>query len=132
MNDLTSDAVRFRFPAARRLKLSREFERVRKEGRAVRGGLLMLGVLPVDGEKRFRVGLITSRRVGGAVVRNRVRRRLREIVRRNQHALKGGIWFVVIARPIGGTDRLRGAGSGVAAFGAARRDFVDASLCRAG
>ena len=98
MNNVTSDTVRFRFPAARRLKLSREFERVRKEGRAVRGGLLMLSVLPVDGEKRFRVGLITSRRVGEAVARNRVRRRLREIVRRNQQALKGGIWFVVIAR----------------------------------
>ena len=98
MNDLPSDAVRFRFPAVRRLKVSREFERVRKEGRAVRGGLLILSVLPVDGEKRFRVGLITSRRVGGAVARNRVRRRLREIVRRNQQALKGGIWFVVIAR----------------------------------
>ena len=95
---VTSDTVRFRFPAVRRLKLSREFERVRKGGRAVRGGLLMLSVLPVDGEKRFRVGLITSRRVGGAVARNRVRRRLREIVRRNQQALKGGIWFVVIAR----------------------------------
>jgi len=98
MNDLTSDLVRFRFPAVRRLKLSREFERVRKEGRAVRGGLLILSVLPVDGEKRFRVGLITSRSVGEAVARNRVRRRLREIVRRNQKALKGGIWFVVIAR----------------------------------
>ena len=98
MNSVTSDTVRFRFPAARRLKLSREFERVRKEGRAVRGGMLVLSVLPVDGEKRFRVGLITSRQVGGAVTRNRVRRRLREVVRRNQHALKGGIWFVVIAR----------------------------------
>jgi len=98
MNDLTSDVVRFRFPAVRRLKVSREFERVRKEGRAVRGGLLILSVLPVDGEKRFRVGLITSRRVGEAVARNRVRRRLREIVRRNQQSLKGGIWFVVIAR----------------------------------
>jgi len=98
MNDVTSDTVRFRFPAVRRLKLSREFERVRKEGHAVRGGLLVLGVLHVEGEKRFRVGLITSRRVGGAVARNRVRRRLREIVRRNQQALKGGIWFVVIAR----------------------------------
>jgi ribonuclease P protein component len=98
MNDLTSDVVRFRFPAMRRLKVSREFERVRKEGRAVRGGLLILSVLPVDGEKRFRVGLITSRRVGEAVARNRVRRRLREIVRRNQQSLKGGIWFVVIAR----------------------------------
>jgi ribonuclease P protein component len=98
VNDVTSDMVRFRFPALRRLKLSREFERMRKEGQAVRGGLLMLSVLPVDSEMRFRVGLITSRRVGGAVVRNQVRRRLREVVRRNQHALKSGMWFVVIAR----------------------------------
>jgi ribonuclease P protein component len=98
MSNPTSDAVRFRFSSARRLKLSREFDRVRKEGHTVRGGLLMLGVLPVEGEKMFRVGLVTSRRVGGAVARNRVRRLLREIVRRNQHALKGGIWFVVIAR----------------------------------
>ena len=98
MDDVVSDRGRFRFPAVRRLKLSREFDLVRKEGHAVRGGLLMLSVLPVDGEKQFRVGLITSRRVGGAVARNRVRRRLREIVRRNQQALKGGIWLVVIAR----------------------------------
>ena len=36
--------------------------------------------------------------VGGAVVRNRVRRRLREIVRRHQHELRQGVWFVIIAR----------------------------------
>ena len=99
MSDATSDPPRFRFPAARRLKLSREFDRVHKEGSTVGGRLLMLGVLPVEGEKSFRLGLITSRRVGGAVVRNRVRRRLREIVRRHQHALTRGVWFVVVARP---------------------------------
>ena len=59
----------------------------------------MFGVLAVESEEKFRVGLVTSRRLGGATVRNRVRRRLREIVRRNQHALKGGTWLVVIARP---------------------------------
>ncbi|MEO5719493.1 MAG: ribonuclease P protein component [Chthoniobacterales bacterium] len=99
MSDATSQPARFRFPAARRLKLSREFKRVREEGRTVRGGLLMFGVLAVEEEEKFRVGLVTSRRLGGATIRNRVRRRLREIVRRNQHALKNGIWLVVIARP---------------------------------
>ncbi len=99
MSDATSQPARFRFPAARRLKLSREFKKVREEGRTVRGGLLMFGVLAVPDEEKFRVGLVTSRRVGGATVRNRVRRRLREIVRRNQHALKAGTWLVVIARP---------------------------------
>ena len=94
-----ADQPTFRFPAVRRLKLSRDFARVRSEGRAVRGGLLIVGVLPVIEEPAFRVGLVTSKRVGGAVVRNRVRRRLREIVRRHQHALRSGIWLVVIARP---------------------------------
>ena len=46
----------------------------------------------------WRAGLITSGRVGSAVIRNRVRRRLREIVRRHQHELRQGIWFVIIAR----------------------------------
>jgi ribonuclease P protein component len=42
---------------------------------------------------------VTSKRVGGAVVRNCVRRRLRDIVRRHQHGLRAGLWMVVIARP---------------------------------
>ena len=65
----------------------------------MRGGLLLLGLLQMGGEGAFRVGFVTSRRVGGAVVRNRVRRRLREIVRRHQPALANGLWLVVIARP---------------------------------
>jgi len=99
MSDAPAKPTRFRFPAARRLKLSRDFTRVRTEGRSVRGGLLTLGVLPVMNETHFRVGLVTSKRVGGAVVRNRVRRRVREIVRRHQHALGNGLWLVIIARP---------------------------------
>lgn len=93
---------RFRFPAARRLKLSREFAIVRTEGRTVRGGLLLLGVLDLADGSEFRVGLVTSKRVGGAVVRNRVRRRLREIVRRYQHEVRTGVWLVLVARPVAG------------------------------
>jgi ribonuclease P protein component len=81
------------------LKRSAEFERVRRDGQTVRGGLLMLGALRLKEATAFRVGFVTSRRIGGAVVRNRVRRRLREVVRRNQSALVDGVWLVVIARP---------------------------------
>ena len=42
--------------------------------------------------------MITSRRVGGAVIRNRVRRRMREIVRAVRPQLKGGVWLALIAR----------------------------------
>ena len=51
-----SQPSRFRFPAARRLQLSRDFARVRNEGRTVRGGLLLLGVLEQEAEAKLRSG----------------------------------------------------------------------------
>jgi len=45
-----------------------------------------------------RFGLITSRRVGGAVDRNRVRRRLRELCRLNRSLVPAGWLVVVIAK----------------------------------
>lgn len=60
---------------------------------------MLLGALEVEGGTGFRLGLVTSRRVGGAVMRNRLRRRLREIVRRHQHDLRDGVWLVIVTRP---------------------------------
>jgi ribonuclease P protein component len=75
-----------------------EFELVRRDGSVRRGKLLILGVLEVGNSGPFRAGFTASRRIGKAVVRNRVRRRLREIVRRHQHDLQQNFWIVVIAR----------------------------------
>ena len=75
-----------------------EYERVKRHGITQRGKFLMLNVMPVENSGPWRAGLVTSGRVGGAVVRNRVRRRLREIVRRHQHDLRQDFWFVIIAR----------------------------------
>ena len=50
-------------------------------------------------EKAFRAGFITTKRLGGAVVRNRVRRRLRDVVRTGQGRLRAGVWIVLVARP---------------------------------
>jgi ribonuclease P protein component len=88
----------FTFPKTRRLTRPAEFEKVKKDGRAERGRLLVLSVLSVSELDRFRAGLITSRAIGRAVVRNRVRRRLREIIRRHQRDLINGVWIVTIAR----------------------------------
>jgi ribonuclease P protein component len=86
------------FPKTRRLTHRSEYERVKRNGITQRGKLLMLNAMPMDNSGPWRAGFVTSARVGGAVVRNRVRRRLREIVRRRQRELRQGVWFVIIAR----------------------------------
>jgi ribonuclease P protein component len=88
----------FSFPKARRLTHRSEYERVKRGGITQRGKFLMLNVMPVENARPWRAGFVTSGRLGGAVVRNRVRRRLREIVRRHQHEMRQGSWFVIIAR----------------------------------
>lgn len=50
-------------------------------------------------EPRF--GIVTSKRVGNAVVRNRVRRRLREICRLHRPELRPDAMVVVVAKPAG-------------------------------
>ena len=92
-------AKRFKFPKSRRLARSADFEEIKKNGRAERGRLLVLSTLAMNDSVPFRAGFVTSRVLGFAVGRNRVRRRLREIVRKHQHEIVNGIWIVTIARP---------------------------------
>lgn len=84
-------------PKTKRLVWTAEFERVRRRGSKVRGGLISVAVLRDGDVENWRAGFITSRKVGNAVARNRVRRRLREIVRRHQKELVDGVWIVTIA-----------------------------------
>src|SRR5207247_11401545 len=88
----------FAFPKSRRLVRSSEFERVKANGRVERGHLLLLSVLATKESSPFRAGFITSRALGSAVARNRVRRRLREIVRKRQREIAPATWIVTIGR----------------------------------
>lgn len=89
-----------RLPPKLRLKASRDFVRVRQEGQSFPGRCLVLSVLrlPVTEVATFQFGIITSRKLGKAVVRVRTRRRLREIIRENQHLLIDGLHLVIIPR----------------------------------
>jgi len=96
---MNSAPARLAFPRARRLTRASEFARVKTEGESLHGRLLILGFLKLQNGGPFRAGLVTSRRLGEATVRNRVRRRIREIVRTEQARLRDGLWLVVVARP---------------------------------
>jgi ribonuclease P protein component len=89
----------FSFPKTRRLTHTSDFDRVKEGGHAERGRFIVLAALTVQNSGATLASFITSGRLGSAVVRNRVRRRLREIVRKHQHNLREGLWIVVIARP---------------------------------
>lgn len=82
-----------------RLARSAEFSRVREQGRPFHGRTMLLGVLEAGPVGAARTGIVTSRRIGTAVVRNRVRRRLREIVRHARAAIRDGLWLVLVAKP---------------------------------
>lgn len=88
-----------------RLRRAREFERVRQQGRTYRSPLLLLGVAPALEPHRptARCGLLVSRRLGKAVVRNKIRRRLREIMRRTLPLVAPEWDLVLIARPAAAT-----------------------------
>lgn len=88
-----------RFPRDRRITQKRLFQRVRREGTSHAGHYLVLGVLRDEelGDP-VKVGYITTRRLGNAVVRNRVRRRLRGVLQRTGERLAPGYCLVLVAR----------------------------------
>lgn len=86
--------------AGRRSRLRRgaEFDAVFRRGRR-QGGALFLVVAAPNGRSYDRLGLAVSRRLGGAVVRNRARRLLRESFRRVDASGSEGMDLVLVARP---------------------------------
>ena len=92
--------AQFSFGAADRLHRSAEFLRLQRNGVRFQSPhfVLYAGSLESDGQ-RPRLGVTVSRRIGNAVVRNRVKRRVREFFRTEMRAsLPANTSVVVIAR----------------------------------
>ena len=83
----------------RRLSRSAEFERVYRQGRSVSNRHLVLYSFPNEAVERPRLGLSVSRKVGGAVERNHVKRLLREAFEGVEKNVSAGHDVVVVARP---------------------------------
>jgi len=85
-----------------RLSRSAEFERVYRQGRSTANRYLALYTFPNSSVDQPRLGLSVSRKVGGAVSRNRVKRLLREAFAHAEGGLRPGQDVVVVARPDAG------------------------------
>lgn len=98
------EATRKTLPRSRRLLRRSDFLRVQEGGvRVTTRHLLILLAPRVDGDET-RLGIVASRKTGGAVQRNRAKRLVRESFRRNAHLLPAHVDLVVIVRP--GLDEL--------------------------
>jgi len=79
--DLSGSAKRSNFPRSVRLLRHADFERVYKQGRRHFAAHMTVFYLPRQKAEGVRVGFTVGKVLGGAVVRNRMKRRLREVVR---------------------------------------------------
>lgn len=85
-----------RFRKSERLKKRREYLAVQRRGRKIHLPDLLVIVSPRAGSRR--VGITVSSKVGGAVTRNRIKRLLREVWRRDREVLPSGFDVVLIAK----------------------------------
>ena len=80
-----------------RVRDNRDFQKIRRKGRSYSDRLLVLCLLP-NGLSYNRFGFSVSKRIGKAVTRNLIKRRLREAMRLRMATIKPGWDLVFIAR----------------------------------
>lgn len=79
------------------LKKNSNFQTVYRIGKSYSNRMMVLYVLPQKNTQR-RIGFAAGKRLGNAVVRNRVKRVLREVYRLNQHLLINNVDLVLMGR----------------------------------
>ena len=96
---MTADSPkRLRLNRASRLAQSRDFARVRQVGERLAQGCLIANWNKLPAGSRPRLGVVTSKKIGGAIVRSRARRLLRESFRLHQHEFAQPVELVLVAR----------------------------------
>ena len=89
---------RLGFGRKAKLKLGRDFAAVRKGGERLALGCMIANWRIIGPEASSRLGVVTSSKLGNAVVRNRARRLLRECFRVHQYELVRPVDLVLVAR----------------------------------
>jgi len=79
------------------LKKNKNFQTLYRAGKSYSNKMMVIYVLPQKDSQR-RIGFAAGKRLGNAVVRNRVKRILREVYRLNQHLLINNVDLVLMGR----------------------------------
>jgi ribonuclease P protein component len=87
-----------RLTPAERIRKKNDFASLYRQGNRLRGRLFTLVFLKNE-LGHARLAVVASRKVGSAIVRNRVKRRFRELFRREKGLLREPLDLIVIARP---------------------------------
>jgi len=95
---MPAEPSRLKFGRAMRIKQGRDFSRVRQDGQRLVHGCLIANWRKLPADATPRLGVVTSGKLGNAVVRNRARRLLREAFRSHQHDLMQPVDLVLVAR----------------------------------
>jgi ribonuclease P protein component len=89
---------RLRFGRNSRLKQNRDFARVRQQGERLAQGCLIANWNKLPDGAKSKLGVVTSKKIGGAVERSRARRLLRESFRLHQYEFAQPVELVLVAR----------------------------------
>lgn len=90
--------AKFRLSRSHRITKNSEIRAVYAEGRRRVGRFMVLWMGGGKKNTSLRLAVVSSRKVGNAVARNRARRRLREAFRLNRHRMDGNFDVVLVAR----------------------------------
>jgi ribonuclease P protein component len=83
-----------------RLRQTRLFDKVYREGKSIATAEVVLCFLNLGSETSTQVGFSINKKVGNAVTRNRVKRRLKNIIESTAGNLRSGFIIVFVGRPL--------------------------------
>ncbi len=90
--------VKFEFTKADRILKRSEFLRLSRSGRALHSAYFIVSIGREGQQDRTRLGITVTKKVGNAVVRNRIKRLCREFFRLNKHQITGDWDINIIAK----------------------------------
>ena len=95
---MTAEVPRLRLGRDSRLAQNRAFSRIRLQGQRLALGCLIANWNRLPEGTKSRLGVVTSKKIGGAIERSRARRLLRESFRQHQHEFAQPVELVLVAR----------------------------------